>query len=120
MLSVEDDAASQKLIHATLQLQGYEIEDAESIEEARAKLAAGDFNLVLLDLNLPDGNGLDLALEIRDTEPIAETPILILSAKPLRMIEAVAEQTEACAYLQKPIRPRVLMQKVEECLGQAS
>lgn len=71
ILLVEDDDLNQRLVRAVLArsadpvIRSARLTGAASLAEARAALAADSFDAVLLDLHLPDGNGLSLAAEIR-------------------------------------------------------
>ena len=79
-------------------------------------MADGTYDLVLLDLNLPDGNGLDLLQDIR--RDLGDGfPVLVLSG--LRHEEAVVRGIELGAddYVTKPFSPPELLARVRRCLG---
>ncbi|MFC7522398.1 sigma-54-dependent transcriptional regulator [Parapedobacter sp. GCM10030251] len=56
--------------------EGFEVEQADSLKSARLKLSRADFDVVVCDVKLPDGNGVDFIREIREKQPLAETILL--------------------------------------------
>jgi CheY-like chemotaxis protein len=122
ILAVEDEPRNAALLRAVLEPAGYRLAIADSLAAARAWLAAEHPDLVLLDIGLPDGSGLDLARDLRSSPTTAELPILVASARVLAADQEAASQAGANAFLAKPIRPRVLLDAVAMCLdpdGQA-
>src|SRR5437764_9480226 len=69
VLIIDDEAAIHESLETLLELEGYAVESASSGEEGLARLGDGSFDLVLLDLALPDRNGLDLLAEIQANDP---------------------------------------------------
>ena len=65
LLIIEDEASLQELMTATLKKEGYVVENAMDYNEAMDKLGAYNYDCVLLDLNLPGGNGLDILEHIK-------------------------------------------------------
>src|SRR5260221_13679617 len=76
ILFVEDDATIAMGVEYSLKQDGFQVSLAYRLEEARSLLQRSPFDLVLLDLSLPDGSGSELCKEVRATET---TPIIILS-----------------------------------------
>ncbi|MEY4374961.1 MAG: Transcriptional regulatory protein ZraR [Candidatus Eisenbacteria bacterium] len=76
ILFVDDDSSFRATHNRELLRLGYRVEQAENLSEARAALAARDFDLVLLDLRMPDGSGLDLVPEIREHSPSTQVIML--------------------------------------------
>ncbi|MEO8611183.1 MAG: response regulator [Chloroflexota bacterium] len=77
ILFVEDDATIAMGVEYSLKQDGFQVSLAYRLEEARDLLKRSPFDLVLLDLGLPDGSGYELCKEIR----AGDTPIIILSAR---------------------------------------
>jgi DNA-binding response OmpR family regulator len=117
ILAIEDDWTVRTVLEHTLRSAGYEVDLVPGISDARELLEQGHYDLVLLDLNLPDGNGLDLLRDIR-TDLYAEVPVLVLSA--LRQEEVVVRGLELGAddFVTKPFSPPELLARVSRCLGQ--
>ncbi|MCI0582978.1 MAG: response regulator [Chloroflexi bacterium] len=107
ILLVEDEPANRALVRAILgrsrepALLGHVVHEAASVAEARAILAASPIDVALLDVRLPDGNGLDLAAEIRASGQGA-TRIVIVSASVLPAERSRAVETGADAFVGKP------------------
>lgn len=120
ILAVEDEPRNAALLRAVLEPAGYRLAIADSLAAARAWLAAQHPDLVLLDIGLPDGSGLDLARELRSSSMTAELPILVASARVLAADQEAASQAGANAFLAKPIRPSVLLDSVAEWLRPAT
>jgi two-component system KDP operon response regulator KdpE len=114
ILLVEDEAMNRTLMRAVLtrasdpRVRLAELVEAETLAEARASLAGGDIDILLLDVRLPDGSGLDLA---RDLVANGETRprIVILSASVLPAERAAAIEVGCDAFLGKPYRPADLL-----------
>ena len=69
ILIVDDEEVLQDVLTALLSKAGYETSSARTAKEARQVLAAEEIDLVLVDLMLPDGSGLDLLKDIRGSDP---------------------------------------------------
>jgi two-component system response regulator PilR (NtrC family) len=69
LLIVDDEESFRKITARELERSSYSVEGAASLADARAELARGSFHVVLLDVRLPDGSGLDLLKEIRESYP---------------------------------------------------
>ena len=117
ILAIEDDWTVRTVLEHTLRSAGYDIDLVPGISDARELLAEGHYDLVLLDLNLPDGSGLDLLRDIRK-DLGAGVPVLVLSG--LRQEEVVVRGLELGAddYVTKPFSPPELLARVGRCLGQ--
>lgn len=71
LLLVEDHEATRRALSGLLNRRGYRVETAGTVHEAREKAAAGQFDLVLCDIGLPDGNGYELMTELHRTLGLA-------------------------------------------------
>jgi CheY-like chemotaxis protein len=109
-LLVEDEQANRALVRAMLARSGdprirdAELIEASSLQAARALLAERNVDIVLLDVRLPDGSGLDLAAEL-STRGDAERPrVIVMSASILPAEQAAASAAGCDAFLAKPFR----------------
>lgn len=106
LLLVEDQADLRELILASLGYRGLDLtmEEACSIKEGRAHLTSSRFDLVILDLALPDGGGFSLLDQIRagaaGPTP-SDAPVLIYSALDPAKVGPLAEQKGASAHFRK-------------------
>ena len=119
ILLVEDEAVNRALLRAVLgrhpRLRDARLVEAPSLAEARGELARSTFDLVVLDIRLPDGDGLDLARELSSTDP--RPRILVLSANIQEERRHQATAAGADAFMGKPYRPGELGAAMEELLG---
>lgn len=114
ILLVEDQAMNRALLRATVakaadpRVRSATLVEAETLAQARARLSEQTFDIVLLDVRLPDGNGLDLARELALDPDRAR--IVIMSASVLPAQRAAALAVGADEFLAKPYRPSELVQ----------
>jgi len=99
VLIVEDDAADCQALVQLMQSQGLEASGAETLAEARARLQDDAFELVLLDIQLPDGSGTDLLPELEERE----TDVVMVSGQSTLDDAIAALRRGALDFLQKPI-----------------
>jgi DNA-binding NtrC family response regulator len=100
VLIIDDEAAIRESLETLLQLEGYAVESAASGEEGLASLGERNFDLVLLDLALPDRNGIDLLSEIRTQDPALS--IIMITAYGTVENAVKAMQGGAANFIQKP------------------
>src|SRR6059036_2371413 len=100
VLIIDDEAAIRESLETLLELEGYAVESASSGEEGLARLGDGSFDLVLLDLALPDRNGIDVLTEIRAHH--AQLPVIMITAYGTVEKAVTAMQAGATNFVQKP------------------
>jgi DNA-binding response OmpR family regulator len=100
ILLVEDDVELGELIVQLLTPQAMQVQRVETLAQARAALAAHGFDALVLDIMLPDGNGLDLCREVRVQH--AALPVLMLSARGDTIDRVLGLEIGADDYLAKP------------------
>lgn len=110
ILLVEDDAALAHGIALALSAGEREIVTAESAAAARLRRAERAFQLIILDVNLPDGSGLDLLREWRAQGDAV--PVILLTANDLEMDEVIGLEAGANDYITKPFSLAVLRARV--------
>lgn len=113
ILIVEDDRALNQGIVLSLRHDDYDFSQAFSLSEARAQLAAAAFDIVILDVNLPDGSGFDLCKEIREEQA---TPIIFLTANDLELDVVTGLELGADDYITKPFSLMILRARVNALL----
>lgn len=113
ILIVEDDRGLNQGIELSLKNPEYRFYCAYNLEEARTFWKQHAIDLVLLDINLPDGNGYDLLKEIRRQSQI---PVIMLTANDMEVDEVTGFQLGADDYITKPFSLMVLRARVERVL----
>ena len=87
-----------------------------SLSEGREKLESASFSLLLLDLMLPDGSGLDLCRELKQDKSLSSMPVIILTAKDDEVDKVVGFELGADDYVTKPFSVRELILRVKAVL----
>ena len=118
ILAVDDDPNVLRLLSLILGGEGYQVAAVGSVREALAALRADPVDLVVLDLGLPDGSGLEVLREVRVTLQTAALPVLMLTGR------GEADGTEAIRqganeYLSTPMSATVLLRVVSALLREA-
>lgn len=116
MLVVDDEVALRETIADFFEIEGYAVAQAGNVTEARAQLASSGFDLLLLDINMPGGDGLTFAAEMRAR---STTPIIILSGKGAMVDKVVGLEVGADDYVAKPFELRELLARVRAVLRRA-
>lgn len=115
ILVVDDDKAILRTFSRILSQCGYEIETAETGSEAIGKACKRHFDMVLLDLRLPDMTGTDILQKARG--PLQSTAKIIITGFPSLESGVLAFDGGADAYLTKPVAPQELLMIVDDKLG---
>src|SRR5512138_3355548 len=113
ILFVEDDTTISMGVEYSLKQDGFQVSLAYRLEEARDLLKRQSFDLVLVDLGLPDGSGYELCKEIRAA---GDTPIIILSARDEESSIVLGLDLGADDYITKPFRLRELISRMKAVL----
>ncbi|MEG1820559.1 MAG: response regulator transcription factor, partial [Oscillospiraceae bacterium] len=109
ILIIEDDKALSNGIVLALQSEALVMTQCFDLAAAREKTAAQAFDLMLLDINLPDGNGLDFMKELRKTQ---KAPVILLTANDLESDIVAGLELGADDYITKPFSLAVLRARV--------
>ena len=116
ILAVDDDDFNLEILAKFLCKQGYLVTTAEDGIQALCELEKGDYDLVLLDVMMPNLDGLETLKRIRQQESLAATPVIMISA--LDELSSVVKCVEAGAedYLPKPYNATLLRARIGSCL----
>jgi PAS domain S-box-containing protein len=118
VLLVEDEPAAAALLTTILESEGLKVEAAGTLKAARAALAdAGRFGAMVLDLRLPDGDGLDLAREVRSKPETRGIPIIVVSADAARGADPAVRMLDVADWMEKPVDPDRLAELVRRAIG---
>ncbi len=110
ILIVEDDHLLNKTLSYNLASDGYEITSAPNARTAACKLSEAEYDLVLLDVNLPDGSGYDLCRLIKPEHP--DTLIIFLTAGDQESDQLRGYEAGAVDYITKPFSIQALQRKI--------
>ena len=119
VLLIDDDARLAAMVGDYLRGHGYAVDAAPTLAAGRERLRAGSYDALLLDLMLPDGDGLELTRELRAAEPTRRLPLLMLTARGEPMDRVVGMAIGADDYLPKPFEPRELLARLKALLRRA-
>jgi DNA-binding response OmpR family regulator len=117
ILVVEDEANIASFVSAYLEKAGFVVDRAVNGAEAKEKAVSSGPALILLDLNLPDMDGLEVCRAVRAT---SQVPILMLTARDDDVDKIVGLEVGADDYLTKPFNPRELVARIRSILRRAS
>ncbi len=113
VLVVEDDREIRALLQSSLGVEGFDVQTAVSISEAAAMIAHSPPDLVLLDLGLPDGDGIDL---VRLARRQSSLPILVVSARHQEAEKVKLLDAGAVDFLTKPFSVSELLARIRVAL----
>lgn len=114
ILVVDDDREIRTLLGRYLDGQGFRVSTAADRRECEQKLGSGQFDLIVLDVMLPDGSGLDICRGLRDRKP--HIPVILLTALKEDVDRIIGLELGADDYLGKPFNPRELIARIRAVL----
>jgi DNA-binding response OmpR family regulator len=117
VLVVEDEASIASFVSLYLKNAGYTVRTAATGTEALSQLQGGDVALTVLDLMLPDIDGIEVCRRIRKT---SDMPILMLTARDEDVDKIIGLEVGADDYMTKPFNPRELVARVKSILRRAA
>ena len=119
LLLLEDDPAIARTVAYALERDGLTVTHSLLVHDARQQLQRTRFDLLVLDVGLPDGSGLDLLRDVRNAPTTAALPVLMLSAHGEEIDRVLGLELGADDYLTKPFSPRELAARVKALLRRA-
>jgi DNA-binding response OmpR family regulator len=117
ILVVEDETSIASFVAAYLKNAGYGVRTASNAQAAVTEVASEVPSLIVLDLNLPDGDGVELCRRIRKS---SDVPILMLTARDEDVDKIIGLEVGADDYMTKPFNPRELVARVKSVLRRAA
>ena len=116
ILIIEDEPDIRRNLEYNLGREGFNASSVGSLDKANEKLKLKKFDLILLDLMLPDGSGLELCKKIKSNSETEATPVVILTAKDDEVDRVVGFELGADDYVTKPFSVRELILRVKAIL----
>jgi len=117
-LVVDDDAEIRKLLGRYLSEQGFRVTLAGSRREFNERVATEKLDIVILDVLLPDGSGLDLCRSLRQRQP--HIPVILVTALKEDVDRIIGLEIGADDYIGKPFNPRELLARMRAVLRRTS
>lgn len=115
VLIVDDDSDFRSAIAANLG-RFYDVVGAQDSKEALSTLQKVSFDLIILDLTLPDGHGVDLCVTFREKLKLEKIPIIILTGNATPDIRVKSFDSDADDILEKPVRPDELKARIDRLI----
>lgn len=113
LLLVDDDVSLCELVSAYLLLEGYLVDSVHNARSCRKSILGKDYDLVIVDLNLPDASGHDLVVEIFEQ---GKSGIIVLTGSDQKVDKIVGLERGADDYIQKPFDQRELLARIRSVL----
>jgi two-component system, OmpR family, KDP operon response regulator KdpE len=113
ILVVEDDEGIRQVVRTLLEAEKYRVVEATTAERANIEARAHKPDLLIVDLGLPDGDGVDVIKSVRAWSPV---PIIVLSARTLEAQKITALDAGADDYITKPFSAAELLARVRAAL----
>ena len=120
ILIVEDEESLLKLETILLTVKGYEVSGALSGNDALKKIAAENFDLILLDIMLPDIDGFEVCTQVKKNPRTSKIPVVMLTAKKNPDDLERGAACGASSYLTKPFKSAMIIEVIEKLLRDSS
>ena len=117
VLVVDDEPYIGYLVKMVLNRRGYEVVLALDAQEALSISQESSFDLFLLDIAMPGMNGFELCRRLRSLPHIAQSPVVMLTARGDERAKVEALEAGAMEFMTKPFSPKALQKRVEEIIG---
>lgn len=118
ILVVDDDREILGLLSKYLAGQGFAVSEADSIRRMQERISSESFDLIVLDIMLPDGSGLDACMAMRRDG--VRTPVILLTAMQEEVDRIIGLEMGADDYMGKPFSPRELVARIKAVLRRSS
>jgi DNA-binding response OmpR family regulator len=116
ILVVDDDHDVRNYLTLVLESKGYQVSAVETGQEALVKIKSARIDLVVLDVLLPDGTGLDFCRQIKELNPALQVPVVMLSSIGDETIVQHAVRRGADEYMTKPPVPELFLKRIASLL----
>lgn len=117
ILVVDDDSMNLRMAEMFLAKGNYEVEKAASGEECLAFLKIAKVDLILLDVEMPEMNGMETLEKIREREELADVPVMFLSASDEIEEKIASGDCAVQGFIKKPFLPPKLLAEVKGLIG---
>lgn len=115
ILIVEDDITFSLMLTTWLKKKGFLVKSSSSVSDAKRKIKEETFHLILSDLRLPDGDGIDFLKWLKEAQPVL--PLIMMTGYADIQTAVQAMKSGAADYIAKPINPEELLKKINELIA---
>ena len=119
ILVVEDNTETQLIIKINLR-DDYDVEITDNSDDAISLIKNNNFDLILLDINLGNGNGRDVLNMMKEEVEYSNLPVIIITAYDMKEEEKDQLMNLSCDFLEKPLDKKVLLNSISSCLNSAN
>lgn len=116
ILVVDDDPDIVEILRYNLSLNGYEVKTASNGKEAVKKAKLFSPEIILLDIMMPEMDGIEACSQIKLIPSLKETVIIFLSARSEDFTQIAAFDAGGDDYISKPVKPKILLKKIESII----
>lgn len=116
ILTVDDSASMRAMVVFTLRGEGFDVTEAVNGKEGLDKAKAGNFDLIISDVNMPIMNGLEFVTNVRQEANYRFTPILMLTTESGNDLKQMGKSAGATGWIVKPFDPQKLIAVVRKVL----
>ncbi len=120
ILIIDDNAGFRELLRIMLSNEGYAVKEAEDAVEGGKAMLAGQFDLVICDIDMPFMDGLELLSALRSDPATASLKVILVSGRIDSETLIKAEQFGALDFLVKPVTRERLLESIVSCLNRAN
>lgn len=117
ILVADDDKSTRELISIVLEDEGYEVITAINGIETVEKTQKEKPDLIVLDIMMPQMDGYEALNKIKENSDIARIPILVITARTIKIYEKISKGLGAVDHITKPFSPDELLDKIRVILG---
>lgn len=120
ILIIDDDHLVRETVRLALQHHGFDVATIESPEAARLVVRQSQPDAIIMDLYMPEKNGLELCRELKKDEKTKHIPVMIFTGSNETIDVLSGIEAGAFTYVTKPVDGRVLVEKLNEILGKSN
>ncbi len=117
ILIIQDSPSINMMLKFRLEPEGFSVDTAEDGKEGIDKAKSGDYQLILLDYNLPDINGPEVCRVLKENENTKGIPIVFMSAEEENKIAEVTKEASAEGYVAMPFKEPEFLEKIRGFIG---
>lgn len=120
ILTVDDSRTIRSIIKQVLSGYDCEILEAGSGTEGLSLTKEQNPDLIILDIDMPEMNGLEMLMKVRNNDNIMNTPVIMLTSKAKPQNIRIAKELGVMAFLSKPFKRSMLIEKISKIVGLSS